>query len=123
MEFQMLASQINPHFLYNTLEMIRMKAITVGDTETATAIKLLGKSMRYVLDNTGIEYTTVVKELSHIETYLQIQKLRFGERVNYEIRSEEDINLNKIKILPLLLQPIVENAILHGLEEVESGGQ
>ena len=123
MEFQMLASQINPHFLYNTLEMIRMKAITVGDTETATAIKLLGKSMRYVLDNTGIEYTTVAKELSHIETYLQIQKLRFGERVNYEIRSEEDINLNKIKILPLLLQPIVENAILHGLEEVESGGR
>lgn len=123
MEFQMLASQINPHFLYNTLEMIRMKAITVGDTETATAIKLLGKSMRYVLDNTGIEYTTVAKELSHIETYLQIQKLRFGERVNYEIRSEEDINLNKIRILPLLLQPIVENAILHGLEEVESGGQ
>ena len=123
MEFQMLASQINPHFLYNTLEMIRMKAITAGDTETATAIKLLGKSMRYVLDNTGIEYTTVAKELSHIETYLQIQKLRFGERVNYEIRSEEDINLNKIRILPLLLQPIVENAILHGLEEVESGGR
>ena len=61
MEFQMLASQINPHFLYNTLEMIRMKAITVGDTETATANKQLGKSMRYVLDNTGIEYTTVAK--------------------------------------------------------------
>lgn len=122
-ELDVLQSQINPHFLYNTLEMIRMKAITVGDTETATAIKLLGKSMRYVLDNTGIEYTTVAKELSHIETYLQIQKLRFGERVNYEIRSEEDINLNKIKILPLLLQPIVENAILHGLEEVESGGR
>lgn len=123
MEFQMLASQINPHFLYNTLEMIRMKAITAGDSETATAIKLLGKSMRYVLDNTGTEYTTVAKELSHIETYLQIQKLRFGERVNYEIQSEDDINLNKIRILPLLLQPIVENAILHGLEEVESGGR
>lgn len=123
MEFQMLASQINPHFLYNTLETIRMKAITAGDTETATAIKLLGKSMRYVLDNTGTEYTTVAKELSHIETYLQIQKLRFGERVNYFFHSEEGLALDKIKILPLLLQPIVENAILHGLEELEEGGR
>ncbi len=122
MEFQMLASQINPHFLYNTLEMIRMKAITADDVETATAIKLLGKSMRYVLDNTGTEYTTVAKELSHIETYLQIQRLRFGERVNYTMHTEEGLHLDKIKILPLLLQPIVENAILHGLEEVEAGG-
>lgn len=122
MEFQMLASQINPHFLYNTLEMIRMKAISADDAETAKAIKLLGKSMRYVLDNTGIEYTTIAKELSHIETYLQIQRLRFGDRVNYVINCPEDIRLDKILILPLLLQPIVENAILHGLEEVESGG-
>lgn len=122
MEFQMLASQINPHFLYNTLEMIRMKAIAAKDTETATAIKLLGKSMRYVLDNTGVEYTTLAKEISHIETYLQIQHLRFGERVNYEFFYEDGINPEKIKILPLLLQPIVENAILHGLEEVEEGG-
>lgn len=121
-EFQMLASQINPHFLYNTLEMIRMKAITVGDKETATAIKLLGKSMRYVLDNTGTEYTTLEKELSHIETYLQIQQLRFGDRVNYLLDIAPGIKCEKIKILPLLLQPIIENAILHGLEEVEEGG-
>ena len=54
MEFKMLASQINPHFLYNTLETIRMKAYTVGDKEVATAIKLLGKSMRYVLKITAL---------------------------------------------------------------------
>lgn len=122
MEFQMLASQINPHFLYNTLEMIRMKAITAGDKETAGAIKLLGKSMRYVLDNTGTEYTTIAKEMSHIETYLQIQRFRFGDRVNYVINNDESILLDRAQILPLLLQPIVENAILHGLEEVEVGG-
>ncbi len=121
-EFRMLASQINPHFLYNTLEMIRMKAIVAGDGETATAIRLLGKSMRYVLDNTGTEYTTLAKELSHIETYLQIQKLRFGDRVNYVFECGEGIDPDRIQILPLLLQPIVENAIIHGLEEVEKGG-
>lgn len=123
MQFQMLASQINPHFLYNTLEMIRMKAIVAGDNETATAIKLLGKSMRYVLDNTGIQYTTLAKELSHIETYLQIQKLRFGDRVNYVLECRDGLDPEHIKILPLLLQPIVENAILHGLEEVENNGR
>ena len=122
MEFQMLASQINPHFLYNTLEMIRMKAITADDVETAGAIKLLGKSMRYVLDNTGTRYTTIAKEMAHIETYLQIQRLRFGDRVNYTINNKESVFLDRAMILPLLLQPIVENAIVHGLEEVESGG-
>lgn len=123
MQFQMLASQINPHFLYNTLEMIRMKAIVAGDGETATAIKLLGKSMRYVLDNTGIQYTTLAKELSHIETYLQIQKLRFGDRVNYILECRDGLDPEHIEILPLLLQPIIENAILHGLEEVENNGR
>ena len=122
MEFQMLASQINPHFLYNTLEMIRMKAIGADDRETATAIKLLGKSMRYVLDNTGTSYTTLAKELEHIETYLKIQQLRFGDRVNYSLNIAEELEPERIGILPLLLQPIVENAILHGLEEVEEGG-
>ena len=122
MEFKMLASQINPHFLYNTLETIRMKAFTAGDREVATAIKLLGKSMRYVLENTGTVSITLEKELNYIHTYVSIQKLRFGDRVNFD----EDINLplplSEYKILPLMLQPIIENSISHGLEGMESGG-
>ncbi|MDE6608784.1 MAG: sensor histidine kinase [Lachnospiraceae bacterium] len=123
MEFKMLASQINPHFLYNTLESIRMKAFTAGDREVATAIKLLGKSMRYVLENTGTVFTTLDKELDYIETYITIQKLRFGDRVNYSLQVQEKLELGEYRILPLLLQPIVENAILHGLEDKEGSGQ
>lgn len=122
MEFKMLASQINPHFLYNALETIRMKAFTVGDREVATAIKLLGKSMRYVLENIGTSYTMLSKELEHVETYLSIQKLRFGEKFDSIFQLAEDIDPSQIYVLPLLLQPIVENAIIHGLEEKESGG-
>ncbi|MBP3610946.1 MAG: sensor histidine kinase [Lachnospiraceae bacterium] len=122
MEFKMLASQINPHFLYNTLETIRMKAFTAGDREVATAIKLLGKSMRYVLENTGMVDTTLQAELDHIETYLKIQKLRFGDRVNYKTVVQPEMNLEEYRVLPLLLQPIVENAIVHGLEAKESDG-
>jgi len=123
MEFKMLASQINPHFLYNTLESIRMKAFTAGDREVATAIKLLGKSMRYVLENTGTAFTTLDKELDYIETYITIQKLRFGDRVNYNLQIQEGLELEVYRILPLLLQPIVENAILHGLEDREGSGR
>ena len=122
MEFKMLASQINPHFLYNTLETIRMKAFKANDKEVARAIKLLGKSMRYVLENTGTSFTTLSKELEHIKVYLDIQKLRFTDKFDSEIEVMEDIDPGKLLILPLLLQPVVENAILHGLEEKEKGG-
>jgi Putative regulator of cell autolysis len=123
MEFKMLSSQINPHFLYNTLETIRMKAFTEGNKDVAQAIKLLGKSMHYVLENTGTSSTTLKKELDYIETYLSIQKLRFNDRVNYVLNVQDDMDLEDYQILPLLLQPIVENAILHGLENTETNGK
>ncbi|MBQ6806560.1 MAG: histidine kinase [Lachnospiraceae bacterium] len=123
MEFKMLANQINPHFLYNTLETIRMKAFTAGDKQVATAIKLLGKSMRYVLENTGTTFTTMEEELNHVEIYMKIQELRFGDRIHYEKQVEEGLDLTRYKILPLLLQPVAENAIVHGLDEMETGGK
>lgn len=123
MEYKHLASQINPHFLYNTLETIRMKAFTAGDKEVAGAIKLLGKSMRYVLTNTGNTETTLAGELENIRVYLDIQKMRFGDRFDCEIRVSEDIEAEKVSILPLMLQPIVENAVVHGMEALEGGGK
>ncbi len=122
MEFEMLASQINPHFLYNTLETIRMQALSSGNRDVATSIKLLGRSMRYVLENTGTSFTTLTKELEYIRTYLAIQQLRFGDKVNYRIDVEDSLDTDGCRILPLLLQPIVENAILHGLADRETDG-
>ncbi len=122
MEFKMLSSQINPHFLYNTLETIRMKALAAGDTEVANATRLLGKSMRYVLENTGNKDTTLQKELEHLKVYLQIQQLRFGDRVNFDISVADGIAPEDCRMLGLLLQPVAENAIVHGLEDRESNG-
>ena len=82
MEYNMLASQINPHFLYNTLETIRVQALTENCMNVVSSINLLGKSMHYVLENTGNNTTTLESELDYIKTYLAIQKLRFGDRVN-----------------------------------------
>ncbi|WP_349671377.1 sensor histidine kinase [Lacrimispora sp.] len=123
MEFKMLSSQINPHFLYNTLETIRMRSLKAGNLEVANAIKLLGKSMRYVLENTSTSATSLSRELDYIETYLSIQKLRFHDRVNYSLKISPQLDPEDYQIMPLLLQPIVENALLHGLEEVEQNGK
>ncbi|MGN0394983.1 MAG: sensor histidine kinase [Coprococcus sp.] len=122
MEYNMLASQINPHFLYNTLETIRMQALAAGNKDVATSIKLLGKSMHYVLENTGTTRTTLSKELDYVKTYLSIQHLRFQDRVNSEITISPELNTDNIQILPLLIQPIVENAIVHGLENASGTG-
>lgn len=117
-EFKLLASQINPHFLYNTLEMIRMKALRNSDREVAEIVKILSKLMRKALERNHDEQS-LTDELKFIEMYLQIQKLRFGERISYTITKdfEEDY-----LILPMVLQPLVENSFVHGIEpKVEKG--
>lgn len=122
MEFKLLANQINPHFLYNTLEAIRMKAFVEGNKGVANAIKLLSKSMRYVLSNTKTSSTTLEKELDYINTYMAIMKLRFASRINYDLRIDKSLTPSDYRILPLLLQPVIENAISHGLRDMEENG-
>lgn len=119
-EFKMLASQINPHFLYNTLETIRMRAFCNGDRELADIVKKLGKIMRRNLEVTN-EIVTLKSELDMIRNYLEIQGLRFKGKVEYDFRLEVDPE--DYLILPLLLQPIVENAFVHGLENSTKMGK
>lgn len=121
-QFKMLASQINPHFLFNTLESIRMKAFVCGQREIATVIKLLGKSMRRLLE-LGDNPQPLESELNFVSNYLEIQKFRFGERVDYSIDVQDGIDQKILLVLPLLIQPIVENAFVHGLEQKEGNGK
>ncbi|SFR75589.1 sensor histidine kinase [Anaeromicropila populeti] len=121
MEFDILASQINPHFLYNTLETIRMKSLAQNNKEVATAIKQLGQYLRHNLETSGT-VTTLKRELEYIEIYLQIQQLRFGDRVNYQFHFSPEVAIDSYQILSLLLQPIIENSIIHGLENTEENG-
>ena len=122
MELKMLTSQINPHFLYNTLETIRMKAVTVGDKEVASAIKILGKMLRFVLDKGNAEEVTLASSIDHVENYLSIQQMRFGDKVSYEISIDDTIDPDIVMTMPLIIQPLVENAIQHGLREKEGKG-
>ena len=122
MEFKILSGQINPHFLYNTLEAIRMQAIRGGDRGVATSVKYLAKIMHYVLESTGKSTSTLAEEFTHVESYLQIQRLRFGDRINWNFYIAEDFDTSKYYMLPLLLQPIVENAVSHGLKDMDQNG-
>lgn len=118
-DFKMLSSQINPHFLYNTLEMIRMKAVLNKDKEVAEIIKKLSKMMRSALERTD-QPVPLKKEIDLVTTYLEIQQMRFGENFSYHFELKCD--MTKYQLFPLLIQPIVENAIIHGLEPKEGPG-
>nr|WP_145405988.1 histidine kinase [Paenibacillus xylanexedens] len=115
-KLKMMASQINPHFLFNALESIRMKAHIKGEAEIANIVRLLGKLMRKSLE-IGSGKTTFRAELEMVRSYLEIQKFRYGDRLAFEIHLDPVVE--KMYIPPLIIQPIVENAIVHGLENKE----
>ena len=117
--FKMLSTQINPHFLFNTLETIRMKSISSGQKDVATMLKLLASLLRYNLSVKG-QPVPLVQELEAVQNYLNIQHMRFEDRISYDIVTMCDVN--DFMILPLLIQPLVENSFSHGLENKVSGG-
>lgn len=117
-ELAALQAQINPHFLYNTLDSLYWQAMAAEQEEIAESILALSQLFRLVL-NQGRKELTVGQETELISRYLQIQKLRFEKRLSYEIIIEDEIK--KAKVPKLILQPFVENAIVHGFENVTVG--
>ena len=118
-KFKMLASQINPHFLFNTLESIRMKAHLSGQPGIARVVKMLGRMMRANLE-AGKRTVMLRDELDIVNSYLEIQQFRHEERLTYEVISEPEVG--HVQVPPLIIQPLVENAVIHGLERQEAGG-
>lgn len=114
-----LQSQINPHFLFNTLNAISGMATVEKARTTNEMILCLARIFRYNLENTH-RIVPIVKELSLIKNYIYIEKKRFGERLNYVLKA--DIDLKNYGIPPLTLQPMVENCINHGILKRENGG-
>lgn len=110
-----LKSQINPHFLFNTLNSIYALALT-DSLATQKAVLQLSKLLRYMLYETGKSTTTLDAELKIIDEFVEIQKLRFGKKINYV--SQTCIDNPTASIAPLLLLPLVENAFKHGTENI-----
>jgi two-component system, sensor histidine kinase YesM len=119
-ELQMLQNQINPHFLYNTLESIHMMAEINRDKETSKMAGSLGKIMRYGISN-KYEKVTVRQELEYLQEYISLQKMRFEDIFEVIINVNEDIY--ECIIIKMIIQPLVENAIYHGLSKTEKDGR
>jgi len=122
-EYLALQNQINPHFLYNTLEGIRSEALAGGMNSVAEMTEALAKFFRYTISNIDT-LVTVEDELDNVKNYCIIQQFRFDDKIKLFIecdKGDEPI-INSIKIPKLILQPIVENAIRHGIEPLIGPG-
>ena len=118
-EMKALQAQITPHFLYNTFDTIIWLAEEEKTDEVVKITKAFSEFLRISLSR-GHEWITIAQELDHIKNYLTIQKIRYADILNYEIEADEEI-LN-YKIIKLVLQPLVENAIYHGIKNKRGRG-
>lgn len=118
-ELQLLTSQINPHFLYNTLDSIHWLAVKEKDYDVADQLEALSDIFRHVLSR-GKEMVSIEEEVNHLKNYMFIMNSRYKNRA--KIRIEMDEHLKAVKIPKLIIQPLVENAMLHGLEPKVEGG-
>jgi two-component system, LytTR family, sensor kinase len=118
-ELQSLRAKINPHFLYNALNSIASLA-TTDARKTEQMALALSDFFKYAINREQKQLNTLSEELNAIRTYLEIEKVRFGDRLSFEIDCPEDL-LN-IQIPQLLIQPLVENAIKHGLSQITENG-
>lgn len=113
-ELKALQSQINPHFLFNTLDALYWSLDEKGEEELADSVIAMSELFRYTISShKQDEWVTLKQEIEHIEMYMQLMKMRFGERFTWSVTIPSEYEL--VKIPKLLIQPIVENAILHGV--------
>ena len=113
MQLKLLQAQINPHFIYNTLDMLRYKALEYQADEVAGITSALSSFFRISLSR-GREFITLNEEAEHAYLYLYLQQMRYPGKLDYDIDLEE--GLEEVPVPKLVLQPLVENALMHGLK-------
>lgn len=117
-EIKALESQINPHFLYNTLDAINWMAVRNNEFEISKMISNLGAILRYSTNQSN-EQIDIVDVEEWLKSYVSLYQLRYGHSFDFKIYVENEVR--HIKIYKLLIQPIVENAIIHGLKDMQGG--
>lgn len=119
-EIQALEAQINPHFLYNTLDTINWMAIEHGEREISRALRDLGIILRETIKKSE-SLASVAQTAELLSKYMELQKMRFEDAFSYEVKVQPEIE--GVEIQKLLIQPFVENAVVHGMEQVTGGGK
>lgn len=121
-EMTALRAQMNPHFIFNCLNSIKLYTLE-NDAQTASDyLTKFSRLIRLVLENSRSEKVTLANELETLQLYIEMEAMRFKNKVKYQLEVDDEIDIHYIDIPPLLLQPYIENAIWHGLMHKEEGG-
>jgi hypothetical protein len=118
-----LRSQMNPHFIFNSLNSIQHYLHTYQREAAEFFLSTFSTLIRQILDNSGKSTIPVSEELNSIELYLKLEKARFGQRLSYEIIVDGNLDVENTLVPSMLIQPYIENAIIHGLAFKENGGK
>jgi two-component sensor histidine kinase len=120
-EMTALLAQMNPHFLFNSLNSIDSYIIRNESGKASEYLNNFARLMRLILQNSRSNYISLKDELEALDLYLQMEELRFKDKFQYEIKIDKDLDLASIVIPPMLIQPYVENAVWHGLMHKKDG--
>ncbi len=121
-ENKMLRSQMNPHFIFNSLNSINSFIIQNKGEEAEKYLTKFSKLMRNILDNSRKDTIPLAEELNTIKLYLELESVRMENKFDYSIEISRDIDAESVRIPPLILQPFLENAIWHGINPKEGNG-
>lgn len=119
---QVLRQQMNPHFIFNTLNSIQLYILEKNTEMSQKYLSKFSRLMRINLENSQYKSIAVEEEIKSLELYLQLEMLRFDNQISYDINIDEKDSLLKLQIPSLIIQPFVENSIWHGLTHKEEGG-
>jgi LytS/YehU family sensor histidine kinase len=121
---KLLRTQINPHFFFNVLSSIQAFMLEKQDSAPAVSyLSKFGKLMRSVLENSRVDFIPLSEEITTLQNYLDIQKIRFGDKFDYQINVENSIETEQLGIPPMLAQPFLENALEHGIKPLSNKGR
>jgi hypothetical protein len=123
LEIQALRAQMNPHFIFNSLNSINRFILQNNRAQASEYLTKFSKLVRMILQNSQASLITLESELESLELYLNLEALRFNDHFDYKISVPKDLDISALQVPPLILQPYVENAIWHGLMHKEEKGQ
>ena len=106
---------MNPHFMFNALNSIKLYIINNDKKKATSYLNKFSKLMRKILDASSVKVISLAEELETMNLYMSIENIRFSSEIEFTTNIDEGVNLNTVKIPPLVLQPFLENAIWHGL--------
>jgi tetratricopeptide (TPR) repeat protein len=123
LEMQALRAQMNPHFIFNSLNSINRFILQNDRAQASEYLTKFSKLVRMILQNSQESLISLESELESLELYLHLEAVRFDHRFSYKISVQKDLDISALKVPPLMIQPYAENAIWHGLMHKETKGQ